>query len=66
MISAAIRNAIAPGQPMSWAEAMVLSGIALLAAAPAVAALYLLKSAVGINIMVGPSPLHDVLYAFVR
>lgn len=31
-------------------------------AALAVAVLYLVKSAIGINIMAGPSPLHDLLY----
>ncbi len=70
MIRAVIRNAIAPAQPMGWTEAMALSVIALaaaaLVAAPTVVALYLMKSAVGINIMAGPSPLHDVLYAYVR
>jgi hypothetical protein len=32
----------------------------------AICALYLVKSAMGIDIMPGPSPLHDLLYAFVR
>lgn len=33
---------------------------------PAVAALYLAKSALGINLLPGPSPLHDLLYHLVR
>ncbi len=32
----------------------------------AVAALYIAKSAAGINILPGPSPLHGLLYQFVR
>ncbi len=31
-----------------------------------VVGLYLLKSAAGINLMAGPSPLHDLFYHFVR
>lgn len=66
MVSTAIRNAIAPAQPMSWTEAITVSLAAITFAILAVAALYLAKSAVGIDLMAGPSPLHDVLYAFVR
>lgn len=66
MVSTAIRNAIAPAQPMSWTEAITVSLAAITFAIPAVAALYLAKSAFGIDLMAGPSPLHDVLYAFVR
>ncbi len=35
-------------------------------AAAAVVLLYLLKSAAGINVFAGPSPLHELLYHFVR
>lgn len=66
MIAAALKNAIAPGQPMSWTEAMIVSTAAIFASIPAIAALYLVKSALGINLFAGPSPLHDVLYAIVR
>ncbi len=66
MVSTAIRNAIAPAQPMSWTEAITVSLAAITFAILAVAALYLAKSALGIDLMAGPSPLHDVLYAFVR
>ena len=33
---------------------------------PAIAVAYLVKSALGINLMAGPSPLHNLLYHFVR
>ena len=35
-------------------------------APPIIAALYLAKSALGINLMPGHSPLHDLLYHLVR
>jgi hypothetical protein len=66
MLSAAIQNAIAPAVPMSWAEAFLISSAALLAALPVLVVVYLAKSALGINLMDGPSPLHDLLYHFVR
>lgn len=34
--------------------------------APVVCGAYLVKSALGINLMPGPSPLHDLLYHFLR
>lgn len=66
MLIAALQNAIAPAEPMGWAEAFLISSIALMAAVPVVIALYLVKSVLGINLMDGPSPLHDLLYHFVR
>jgi hypothetical protein len=51
---------------MSWREAFAISLLALPAACAAVAALYLLKSAAGINLTSGPSLLHDTLYALIR
>lgn len=33
---------------------------------PAIIALYLVKSALGINLLPGPSPLHDLFYHLVR
>ena len=51
---------------MSWAEAFMVSSVALLAALPVVVLAYLVKSALGINLMAGPSPLHELLYQFVR
>lgn len=65
VLSTAFQNAIAPGQHMSWSEAFIVSSTALLAAGPVAAGLYLAKSALGINLMAGPSPLHDLLYHFV-
>lgn len=50
---------------MNWAEAIFISSAVLLAAVPIIAALYIVKSALGINLMEGPSPLHDLLYHFV-
>lgn len=66
MLSRALQKAIAPTEPMSWAEAFCLSTIAVLTSLPLIAGLYLLKSAAGINIFPGPSPLHDLLYQLIR
>ncbi len=66
MLSIALQKAIAPTEPMSWAEAFFLSSAALAMALPVTAALYVVKSALGINLMDGPSPLHDLLYHFAR
>jgi hypothetical protein len=69
MFARALQNAIAPAKPrvgpMSWAEAILLSVMAFMAVPPVVATLYVAKSALGINLMDGPSPLHDLLYRFV-
>lgn len=65
MLVKACQNAIAPNQPMSWVEAIIVSTLALCAAVPAFAGLYLVKSALGINLMDGPSPLHDLLYQLI-
>ena len=62
MLVSALQNAIAPTQPMSWSEAFVLSSATMAVSLPLVAALYLVKSAAGINLMTDPSPLHDLLY----
>lgn len=44
-----------------------VQGVLVLTAATAlVVGLYLLKSALGVNLMVGPSVLHDLLYPLVR
>ncbi len=66
MLTRALQKAIAPAEPMSWAEAICLSTMAVLSSLPLIAGLYLLKSAAGINLMPGPSPLHDLLYHFIR
>lgn len=49
---------------LGFSPAQVL--LVLLASPPAIVALYLAKSALGINLMPGPSPLHDLLYHLVR
>ena len=66
MLTAALKNVIAPAKPMSWTEALLVSLAAALVSVPAFAVLYLAKSALGINVMPGPSPLHDLLYQVVR
>lgn len=65
MFARSLQKAIAPTEPMSWAEAFLLSSTALAMAVPVAAAFYVVKSALGINLMDGPSPLHDLLYQFV-
>lgn len=62
MLANALSNALYPTRPMSWTEAFVLSSSALVASFPVIAGLYLVKSAAGINLMNGPSPLHDLLF----
>ncbi|MFN0217934.1 MAG: hypothetical protein ACKVP4_03855 [Hyphomicrobium sp.] len=64
MFTAAIRNTIAPVSKTRWLDAIIVAALSLVAAIPVVAALYLVKSAAGINLMDGPSPLHDLLYGF--
>jgi hypothetical protein len=51
---------------MGWLEAMIVACLALVASLPFAAGLYLAKSAAGINLLPGPSPFHDLLYAIVR
>ncbi len=73
MFSGALQKETAPArskyvskyEPISWAEAFLLSSAVIVAAIPAIAGLYLIKSALGINLMDGPSPLHDLLYHFI-
>lgn len=62
MLARALQNAIAPVRPMTWTEAFLLSAMASASSLPVIAGLYLAKSAMGINLMPGPSPLHDLLY----
>jgi hypothetical protein len=65
MLAAVFQKAIAPAEPMGRAEAFIVSSAAMALALPAAVVLYLVKSALGINLMDGPSPLHDLLYQFV-
>ncbi len=43
-----------------------IAALAVVAFPPMVCGAYLVKSALGINLLPGPSPLHDLLYHFVR
>lgn len=43
-----------------------VAALAVVAFPPFVVGAYLVKSALGINLMPGPSPLHDLLYHYVR
>jgi type III secretory pathway component EscR len=55
------------GSAVMTALRAVLSAIAIAAALiSATVVLYLMKSALGINLLPGHSPLHDLLYEFVR
>lgn len=64
MIARAFDNAILGGECLSWKDAFVLGSLSLFILVPGLAALYIVKSALGINLMDGPSPLHDLLYSF--
>lgn len=48
---------------LSSEAAAALLGLVL---PPAIIALYLIKSALGINLLPGPSPLHELFYHLVR
>ncbi|MBK9080062.1 MAG: hypothetical protein WBP38_05300 [Hyphomicrobium sp.] len=65
MLATVVQKTIAPNQPLSWFEAFLVSSAVFVAALPVTAGLYLVKSAMGINLMAGPSPLHNLLYHFV-
>lgn len=54
------------GVPADVLAQAVLAGACTLGLVTVVCALYLVKSALGINLLPGPSPLHDLLYHFVR
>lgn len=62
MISTAYRNAMIASEPLSWIDTLIVATTTSVAAALAFPPLYLLKSALGINLMPGPSPVHDLLY----
>lgn len=62
-----------PGYPARTGQAvarilrrLVWTIASALALSAAVAALYLAKSALGVDVFAGQSPLHDLLYSFVR
>lgn len=62
MIARAYQNAINGGDALRWRDALILSSLTAAFAVPAVVGLYIVKSALGINLMDGYSPLHDLLY----
>ena len=66
MLAAAVKKAIAPARSLTWAEAFLVSVAATAGSLPVIAGAYLAKSALGVNLMMGPSPLHDLLYGLVR
>lgn len=51
---------------MAPARALLFTAMSAASLASAIAGLYLVKSALGINLLTGPSPLHDLLYHLVR
>lgn len=61
MIATAYRNALL-ADTMGWTDAFIVTATAALASILALPPLYLAKSALGINLMPGPSPLHDLLF----
>lgn len=62
MIATAYRNALIAHAPLNWLDTLIVASTASLGSAVALAALYVVKSALGINLMPGQSPLHDLLY----
>ena len=66
MLATAFAQVIYPARAMRTAEAVVLALTVTTAGAALIVALYLVKSALGINVMPGPSALHDLLYPLVR
>lgn len=62
MLATAYRNALLGNDALSWFQAFALALVSAWAATLAAIALYLTKSALGINLMPGPSPFHDLLF----
>ncbi|MEZ5899866.1 MAG: hypothetical protein R3D51_10275 [Hyphomicrobiaceae bacterium] len=62
MFATAYRNALFAENNLTWGQAFLLAVPASAIMSVGIAALYLTKSALGINLMPGPSPLHDLLY----
>jgi len=62
MIANAYRNALIANAPLAWLDTFIVATTASLGSAVALAGLYVVKSALGINLMPGQSPLHDLLY----
>jgi hypothetical protein len=66
MLARAYAQALNPTREMTMFEAAVLGLTVTVGGMAAIAVLYVVKSALGINLMPGPSPLHDLLYPLVR
>ena len=62
MIATAYRNALIADARLTWADAFIVASTSSFAAVAALPAVYLVKSALGINLMPGASPLHDVFF----
>ena len=62
MLAIAYQNARYSESDLTWGQAFLLAVVVAPVALGSIAALYLTKSALGINLMSGPSPLHDLLY----
>jgi len=62
MLADAFRNAILANAPLKWLDAFLVATSTSVCALFATAGLYVAKAALGIDLMSGPSPLHDLLY----
>jgi hypothetical protein len=62
----AVAGLVLPTAIPSAVIALGQASLALCGLAAAVCAAYLLKSALGIDLMAGPSPLHDLLFPLLR
>ena len=62
MLSDILHHAYYPSHAMTWRDAFLLAAFLAPFALIAASGLYLAKTALGINLMPGPSPLHDLLF----
>jgi len=62
MLASALNKAFYPNESMTWREAFLLATAAAPGGFLLFAALYLAKSAAGVNLMPGPSAVHDILF----
>ena len=62
MLADALARAFYPNPSMSWSDAFIVTAAAAPFALLLTGGLYLTKSALGINLMPGPSPFHELLY----
>jgi methylthioribose-1-phosphate isomerase len=65
MLRRSAAKAIHHADLLTWAEATVLATATLGTATALVAIAYLAKSAAGVDLMAGHSPLHDILYPLI-